>query len=313
MTAQRTRFTAGMFAAAAVLSLLTLSSPAIASPTATLGTAHRIVFSSDRAGGFEIFTADETGGDIVQLTHTGPRAIAFQGTWSPDGSMIAYVRLPLGDAQPAIHVVGADGTGDHRLLRDQLFGEFEPVFSPDGATLLFDRCRPGRTCTLYSARLDGSHLTEVIPFSVDGATIGADYSSDGSRIAFGHFYEGAGQAAVTVAAADGSGQDRITPWRQEAFVPTWAPDDSSIVYASHCCDGRPSSLWIADPDGSDRRRLTDPGDRSDQTSTFSPAGDLIAFDRYSPDFSRGSIWVVAPDGTGLHKLIADGIEPEWQR
>jgi Tol biopolymer transport system component len=271
------------------------------------------VFSSDRAGGSEIFTADETGGDIVQLTQVGPRAVAFQGTWSPDGSMLAYVRFPLGNAQPAIHVIDADGTGDRRLLRDQLFGEFEPEFSPDGGTLLFDRCRPGRTCTLYTVRLDGSHLTEVIPFSVDGATIEADYSSDGTRIAFGHFYEGPGQAAVTVAAADGSGQDRITPWRLEAFMPTWAPDDSSIVYASHCCDGRSSSLWIANPDGSDRRRLTDPGDGSDQISTFSPRGDLIAFERYSPNFSRGAIWVVAPDGTGLHKLIPDGIEPEWQR
>jgi Tol biopolymer transport system component len=312
MRARSRRFTTGTFAAALAISLLPVTSGATASP-ATLGTGHRIVFSSDRAGGSEIFTADETGGDVVQITHVGPRAIAFQGTWSPDGTMIAYVRYPLGNAQPAIHVIGADGTGDRRLLRDQLFGEFEPEFSPAGGTLLFDRCRPGGTCTLYTVRLDGSHLTEVIPFSVDGATIEGDYSSDGTRIAFGHFYEGAGQAAVTVAAADGSGQDRITPWRVEAFLPTWAPDDSSIVYASHCCDGRPSSLWIANPDGGDRRRLTDPGDGSDQTSTFSPAGDLIAFERYSPDHSRGSIWVVAPDGTGLHKLIPDGNEPEWQR
>lgn len=313
MRVWRTRFTAAAFVAAAVVSLLPVSSSAIASSTVPLGTAHRIVFSSDRAGGSEIFTADETGGDVRQITDVGPHAIAFQGTWSPDGSMIAYVRYPLGDASPAIHVVSADGTGDRRLLRDQLFGEFEPEFSPDGGTLLFDRCRPGRTCTLYTVRLDGSHLREVIPFSVDGATIEADYSSDGSRIAFGQFYDGAGQAAVVVAAVNGSARDRITPWALEAYLPTWAPDDTSIVYASHCCDGRPSSLWIANPDGSDRRRLTDPGDGSDETSTFSPAGDLIAFERYSPNFFRGSIWVVATDGTGLRRLIPDGIEPEWQR
>ena len=148
---------------------------------------------------------------------------------------------------------------------------------------------------------------------MDGATIEGDYSSDGGRIAFGQFYDRAGQAAIYVGPADGSDRDRITPWAMEAYLPTWAPDDSEIVFASHCCDGHPGSLWIADPDGSDRRQLTDPGDRSDGTSTFSPDGEVIAFERYSPNFARGSIWVVAPDGTGAHKLIADGIEPEWQR
>jgi Tol biopolymer transport system component len=313
MRARLTRLTTRMFVVVTVVSLLPATQRAIAASTAPLGAGNRIVFSSDRAGGSEIFTADETGDDVRQITHVGPKAIAFQGTWSPDGSLIAYVRYPLGAAQPAIHVVGVDGTGDRRLLRDQLFGEFEPEFSPDGTTLLFDRCRPGRTCTLYTVRLDGSHLREIIPFSVDGATIEADYSSDGSRIAFGQFYDRAGQAAVVVARANGSSRDRITPWALEAYLPTWAPDDASIVYASHCCDGRPSSLWIANPDGSDRRRLTDPGDGSDGTSTFSPTGELIAFERYSPNFSRGSIWVIAPDGTGLRKLISDAIEPEWQR
>jgi Tol biopolymer transport system component len=311
---RRGRSAAALILLVAVVSIAPVASAAIATPSVSaLGTSHRIVFSSDRSGGSEIFTADETGGDVRQITDVGPNAVAFQGTWSPDGSTIAYVRLPLGEGEPSIHIVGADGTGDHRLLRDPLFGEFEPEFSPDGGTILFDRCRPGRTCTLYTVRPDGTHLRQLIPFSVDGATIEAEYSSDGSRIAFGQFYDRAGQAAVYVASADGSGRDRITPWALEAYLPSWAPDDSSIVYASHCCDGRPGSLWIANPDGSDRRRLTDAGDRSDGTSTFSPTGDLIAFERYSPDFSRGAIWVVAPDGTGLRRLIPDAIEPEWQR
>src|SRR3954447_1150845 len=140
MTARRRRFAIGMVAAAVVVSVLPLSARATASSTSAPDTGHRILFSSDRAGGSEIFTTDDIAGDVVQVTHVGPRAIAFQGTWSPDGSMIAYVRFSLGNAQPAIRVIAADGTADRRLLRDPLFGEFEPEFSPDGGSLLFDRC-----------------------------------------------------------------------------------------------------------------------------------------------------------------------------
>jgi TolB protein len=315
---RRRRLAIAVAVAAMLVSFLPASSSASVSPSASapsaaaLGTPHRIAFSSDRAGGSEIFTADETGGDVRQITHVGPNAVAFQPTWSPDGSTLAYTRFPLDDSNPSIRLVDADGGNDRRLFRDALFSDFEPEFSPDGSTILFTRCRPPfGPCTLYTIRVDGSHLHQVVPFTVDGSDQQGDYASDGTRIAYAEFYNRAGLAAVYVAGADGSDPDRITRWALQAFLPTWAPDGGSIVYSSHCCDGRPGSLWISNPDGSDRRRLTDPGRRFDGASTFSPSGDLIAFERYAPDFSTGDVWVVAPDGTGLRTLIPHAIEPAW--
>jgi TolB protein len=311
--AQRRRFSVAAVLVAAVVSFLPASSTALAAASGPIGGSTRIAFSSYRAGGSEIFTADETGGDVRRVTDVGPDAVAFGPAWSPDGTTLAYVRFPLDGSLASIHLVGADGGADHRLFRDALFGDFEPEFSPDGSTILFTRCRPpGGPCTLYTIRLDGSHLRQLIPFSVDGSDQSGDYSPDGAHIADAEFYNRAGLAAVYVADADGSGLDRITPWALEAFAPTWSPDGGSIVFSSHCCEPRPSPLFIANADGSDRRRLTDPGDRSDVISSFSPSGDLIAFERYSPNFARGSIWVVAPDGTGARKLIPDAFEPAWQ-
>jgi TolB protein len=289
-----------------------MSPSAFASPAAAVGMPHRIAFSSDRAGGSEIFTADETGGDVQQITHVGPAALAFQPAWSPDGTTLAYVRFPLEGPGSSIHLVDAATGSQHRLIRDPLFDDFEPEFSPDGGTILFGRCRPpGGPCTLYTIRVDGTQLRQVIPFTVDGADLNGDYSPGDGRIAYAEFYNRAGLAAVYVADANGSDPDRITRWSLEAFLPTWAPDGRSIVYSTNCCNDRPSSLWIANPDGTDRRRLTFPGRRSDFVSTFSPSGDLIAFERDAPDFSTGDVWVVARDGTGLHKLIPDAFEPAW--
>jgi TolB protein len=312
MVTQPRRFAVEAFITAVLVSFLPGTSTALASSPTSLGTLHRIAFTSQRGGGFEIFTADEAGEDVQQVTFAGPDAEAFSPAWSPDGSTIAYIKYPYATERGVLHLMDADGGDDRRLSRDALYGDYEPDFSPDGSTILFTRCRPpSGPCSLYTIRVDGSHLRQVIPFTVDGADVQGDYSTDG-RIAYGEFYNRAGMAAVYVAGADGSSPARITPWALEAFAPTWAPDNGSIVYAVHCCDGRPGPLWIANPDGSDRRQLTDPGARYDGISTFSPDGALIAFERYAPDFSRASVWVVTPDGTGLHRLIPRATEPAWQ-
>jgi TolB protein len=288
-------------------SLLPLAAAHAADPAAGL-----IAFSSDRVGGSEIFVIAPDGSGLRQVTHAGPTGFAFGPAWSPDGTTLAYVRASQGSRQPAIHLIGADGSGDHVLIKDKLFGEFSPSFSPDGSTIVFVRCRPpGGPCTLYTVGVNGRNLTPLLPFSVDGADLDGRYSPDGSQIVFNVQYQHGGLSAIYVMNADGSNQRRVTKWSLEAFAPAWSPDGSTIALTSHCCDGGRNRIFTAAPDGSGLTPITNPGQRHDYGPTYSPLGDRIAFERDAPDFSTGSVWIADADGSNAAKLIGHAFQPAW--
>jgi TolB protein len=273
----------------------------------------RIAFESDRAGGVEIFTANADGSDVQQVTVAKPNHIHLQPAWSPDGGTIAYVDIPFSaNRQPSIRLIGADGSGDHLLINDPFFGQFQPSFSPDGTTILLDRCRPpGGPCTLYSIGADGKHLRNLLPFSLDGADIDGQYSPDGTQIALNVFYDKGGLGAIFLMDPDGSNLHRITSWARGGFLPDWSPDGSTIAFTNHCCDPRHSAVLAMNPDGSGVHRLTDPGQRHDFSPSYSPQGDRIAFERDTEDFSKGSVWTMAPDGSDQVKVITHAFDPAW--
>ena len=72
-----------------------------------------IVFSSDRAGGFDIWLMDADGGKPVQLTDDPKRDT--NPTWSSDGRHILF----RSDRDPAgLWVMRADGSGQTPILSD---------------------------------------------------------------------------------------------------------------------------------------------------------------------------------------------------
>lgn len=98
---------------------------------------------------------------------TGKRTVlvrdAADGSWSPSGDRIAYVRVPRSCEEYEcrdLYVANADGSGARRIttLRDR--GDFSsPSWSPDGERIAFASDRNGGSTELYSVRPDGTCLT----------------------------------------------------------------------------------------------------------------------------------------------------------
>ncbi len=81
-------------------------------------------------------------------------------------------------------------------------------------------------------------------------------------------------------------------------MPTWSPDCTQIAFAR--AEGGNWDIYVINPDGSGRSRLTSDG-AMEFAPVWSPAGDSIAF--LSNQDGRWAIWVMDPDGRNQRRLI----------
>jgi hypothetical protein len=79
----------------------------------------------------QIFTVDNKGHHLTQLTHTLRRSPASQPKWAPDGKHIAYVKVGA-FGELFIWEMRANGTHNHKLWKGT-----DPAWSPSGKTLAY--------------------------------------------------------------------------------------------------------------------------------------------------------------------------------
>ncbi len=245
----------------------------------------RIAFNSDRddpartadAEGavWDILTMDADGGDVRKLTASV--GLSADPHYSRDGSLIAFGWDKPGQA--GIHVMDAADGSDKRQITIAPAGasDIGPRFSPDGSELMFLRVTDTGTDGVFIVGLDGTGLRRVTPETTDVHS--ADWSADGSLIAFQSEVPDARTGGIWLIKPDGTGMTRLADPPplggifQGLSDPTFSPDGSLLLvtYGLHHDDGTVTSgLATMTLDGTGLHYLgdgRDEGEKMDWSST----------------------------------------------
>ena len=94
----------------------------------------QITFASDRAGKFQIFAMNSDGSNVRRLTSDKGEDSA--PAWAPDGASIVFVSDREGE-HPALFLMAADGSQQHRLVFSKRQDFCFPAWSLDGSLIAF--------------------------------------------------------------------------------------------------------------------------------------------------------------------------------
>ena len=237
----------------------------------------------------------------------GHRVASFPGegwliSWSPDSTRVAtWVHLG-----STIGIYGLDGARQALLsLPAGLMapGDFDPLWSPDGSSLLLP--------IGVEIPVDGS-TPRRLPADDPRSQWNATYSPDGAHVAY---ISRDGTASLGVAAADGSHAQVLTPTGVSNAV--WSPTGDRIAFDSVTGVGTTDMGPATELDVVDVARGTvtslagKGGADSINVLEFSPEGDQILFSRTDAN-NVSSLWSVRSDGSDPHLLVAGTFQGDWQ-
>jgi len=174
---------------------------------------------------------------------------------------IVFTRVFPNDGQIGLFVAARDGSGERPLLstRDM---DYDPVWSPDGQTIVFTSDRGG-SADLFRVRPDGSGLERL----TDGPAYDdqAAFSPDGKRLVLVSTRAGGRPNLWTLDIATRQ-TTALTSGEGGVFRPSWSPDGLWIAFASG--RGRPltfghgrwehlqfADIYVVHPDGSGLKQV----------------------------------------------------------
>lgn len=250
---------------------------------------------------------------------SAPSAHARVATAPGANGAIAFKRYSdSGRKTGAIFTIEANGKAEQQVTRPGAgVVDDQPDWSRDGSLLVFNRIVPNSPYAVYTVKQDGSGSTRISPPSEDGE--GPSFLPDGKQIiytratgnvrSFSNGEEWIEHSDIVVRDVNGANLRvliRSRPYEGGYLQAHFAPDGSRLVYVRENSPlTKPvgaRALFVAQANGSGRRRITpwslDAGDNPD----WSPNGKLILFRTYEGGAKQSQIYVVRPDGSGLRPL-----------
>ena len=173
------------------------------------------------------------GSHVRALTTVVQGQADVPGSFSPDGTRLAFTRVKLGIiAQSDVMVMSSDGSGLQMLAP----GSTDPVFSPDGNQIAFVSSRD-RNGTVRTGEDESAYADELYVMNADGrdprrltytrelSEFAPSWSPDGTRIVYARQDSGFTKIVAVVNANGGCGREiaadpQGNTWYSE---PVWRP------------------------------------------------------------------------------------------
>lgn len=272
----------------------------------------RFIFSSTRSGNLELWSIDENGADLVQLT-SDP---AYQSWWArvtPDGERVLLYRTPAGfwpnDYQRTeLWVMNVDGTDLRRLRvagQDGWLRQGHAEWSPDGQRMVMAGMLPDNNWHIFVTDGEGANPVEVATDSL--SPIDPSWSPDGTEILFSAVpadFSGIPSIRdyeIHVIGVDGADERRITYDTLRDHDPYMSPDGATIAWITEVAPfymllGK-WALRAAAADGSGLSQLTS-GESIDSVPQWIDDSSFVFFR-----------WEFNAPGAGLYTLRLGETQP----
>ncbi len=250
----------------------------------------RLVFERSRR---EIWTARSDGSDAQRVKGVPEPwyTVAMSPALSPDGQSIVYFAAELGP-NGDLWIVPASG-GEPRRITSDLTEASDPIWMPDGRSIVFSSLRGGSR-TLWRARVDGG---EPEPLTIGaGDDIEPALSSDGRTILYTNVRN---EWRLLVTGLASWEPRTIVERRTELLWPRFSPDGASIAFFGRGQAGD-VQLFVVSADGHEVRQLTTGRGQINTMPRWAPDGARIFFYQNRPTNSFRSM----PSAGGTSSEVA---------
>ena len=261
----------------------------------------QILFTSNRENeNADVYVMNADGSAPVKVTNWDTNETAGPGSWSPDGTKIAFFSDHNG--KDDIYVLSAETIRPKVLLSNPQGNLGSTSYSPDGKRLLYTEELDNKAGALKLLDLETRQSTLLK--RIEQPRTAVDWSPDGNWIAFSDRVNG--NSDVFLIRRDGTELRNLTNHPAMDVGPSWSPVGKRIVFISSRGE-RPdmNQLYVMNADGTDPRPVT-PRKGWESDCTWSADGSEIVFccDRgYSPGNSL-DICQIKPDGTEEQRVLS---------
>jgi Tol biopolymer transport system component len=217
---------------------------------------------------YEIYVSDLRSKTLKKITNA--RGYDAEGSWSPDGSLIAFssnrhaFESPLspGDAekfardaswQAEIYIMRSDGSEVKRLT-NTLGYDGGPFFSPDGKRLCWRRFdEEGAIAEIYTMNVDGSDVKQLT--KLKHMSWAPSYHPSGDYLVFATNRHGFDNFELYLVAADGSSIARVTHTPGFDGLASFDPSGKRITWTTNRTENKSSQIFVADWNDAAAREL----------------------------------------------------------